>query len=172
MLKMLLLAGLLVLLPCAAVAQEAPKFEVFGGYSYLRANPKGGFIGSNAHGWTASAAWNWNKWLGVKGEVTGTYCCSGNGEKKHDFLGGPQINFRRNKTNFFVHGLVGISRGDAPAFSDTVLAWVGGGGVDIRLNDRFSLRVAQVDYLGTNYANTWQHHFRYSGGVVIKFGKK
>ena len=168
----LVLAGLLFLLPCSAVAQETPEEEVFGGYSYLRANPGSGFKGSNASGWNASAAWNWNKWLGVKGDFSGHYCCSGNGEKKHDFLFGPQITFRRNAVNFFVHGLVGVSHGSAPAFSDTVLAWAGGGGVDLRLNERFSVRIAQVDFLRTNYANTWQNHFRYSGGVVIKFGKK
>ena len=170
--KTLVVAGLLLLLPCLAAAQDTPKAEVFGGYSYLRANPKGGFIGSNAGGWDASFNWNWNKWLGYKAEFDGHYCCSGNGEKKHDFLFGPQFSFRRNKVNYFAHALVGASHGNAPGFSDTVLAWAGGGGVDIRVNDRFSIRVAQVDYLGTNYANTWQHHFRYSGGLVIKFGKK
>jgi opacity protein-like surface antigen len=170
----LVLAGLLLLLPSGASAQEAPTVEVFGGYSYLRANPQGGFVGSNASGWNASLAWNWNKWLGVKADFTGTYCCEGQGERKHDFLFGPQLNFRRKSANFFVHGLVGVSHGNAPAvpFSDTVLAWAGGGGVDIRLSERFSLRVAQVDYFGTNYANTMQHHLRYSGGVVFKFGKK
>lgn len=172
--KTLVLAGLLALLPCSAVAQDTPKAEVFGGYSYLRANPEGGFIGSNASGWNASAAWNWNKRLGIKADVAGTYCCTGQGQRKHDFLFGPQLNFRRKSANIFFHGLVGVSHGNAPAvsFSDTVLAWAGGGGVDIRLRERFAVRVAQVDYFGTRYAGVLQHHFRYSGGLVIKFGRK
>jgi hypothetical protein len=170
----LVLAGLLLLLPGSAVAQETPKVEVFGGYSYLRANPRGGFIGSNADGWNASGAWNWNKRLGLKADVAGHYCCTNQGQRMHDFLFGPQVNFRRKKINIFFHGLVGVSYGNAPAvnFSDTVLAWAGGGGLDVRLNDRFSVRAAQVDYFGTRYANTLQHHFRYAGGLVINFGRK
>jgi hypothetical protein len=170
--KMLVLAALLALLPCAAVAQDTPTAEVFGGYSYLRANPGGGFLGSNASGWNASAAWNWNKSLGVKGDFSGHYCCSGNGEKKHDFLFGPQLNFRRQSANYFLHALVGVSHGNAPGFSKTVMAWAGGGGIDVRWTDRISIRVAQVDYFGTHYASTMQHHFRYSGGIVFKFGAK
>jgi hypothetical protein len=168
----LVLAGLLALLPCSTVAQEAPKVEVFGGYSYIRANPKGGFVGSNGSGWNASAAWNLSSRWGLKADASGYYCCSGNGEKEHNFLFGPQYNFRREKANFFVHGLVGMSHGNAPGFSDTVLAWAGGGGVDVRWTDKISLRILQVDYLGTNYANALQHHFRYSGGIVFKFGGK
>ncbi len=170
----LVLAGLLLLLPCSAAAQDTPKLEVFGGYSYLRANPGSGFVGSNASGWNASAAWNLNSRWGLKADFGGVYCCSGQGERKHNFLFGPQFNIRRQKANFFVHGLVGMSYGNAPAvsFSDTVLAWAGGGGVDIRWTDRISLRIAQVDYLGTNYAGASQHHFRYSGGVVFRFGGK
>jgi len=168
----LVLAGLLLLLPCSAVAQDTPTAEVFGGYSYIRANPKGGFLGSNGSGWNASAAWNWNKQFGLKADVSGYYCCSGQGEREHNFLFGPQFNIRRQRANFFVHGLVGVSHGNAPGFSDTVLAWAGGGGVDIRWTDRVSVRVLQVDYFGTNYANTLQHHFRYSGGLVFRFGGK
>ncbi len=172
--KMLVLAGLLALSPCAVVAQEAPKIEVFGGYSYIRANPKGGFIGSNGSGWNASAAWNWNSRWGLKADVSGFYCCSGQGEREHNFLFGPQFNIRRRKASFFLHALVGVSHGNAPAvsFSDTVLSWAGGGGVDIPWTEKVSFRVLQVDYFGTHYAGTMQHHFRYSGGLVFKFGGK
>ena len=168
----LVLAGLLVLLPCAAAAQDSPTAEVFGGYSYIRANPKGGFIGSNGSGWNASAAWNWNKQWGYLADFSGYYCCSGNGEREHNFLFGPQFNIRRKSVNFSVHALAGGSHGHAPGFSTTVSAWAGGGSIDIHLRGRVSLRVAQVDYFGTHYANAVQHHFRYSGGLVFRFGGK
>jgi hypothetical protein len=32
--------------------------------------------------------------------------------------------------------------------------------------------LAQVDYLGTHYADHIQHNFRYSGGIVFDFGKR
>jgi hypothetical protein len=172
--KTLVLAALLLLLPCAAAAQETPTVEVFGGASYIRANPRGGFLGSNGFGWNGSAAFNWDTHWGLKADVSGYYCCSGNGQREHNFLFGPQFNVRRERATFFAHALVGFSRGDAPAvaFSDTVLAWAGGGGVDVRWTDKISIRVAQVDYFGTRYASTMQHHFRYSGGIVFKFGRK
>jgi hypothetical protein len=110
--------------------------------------------------------------LGLKADFDGHYCCSGQGEREHNFLFGPQFNIRRRSANFFFHALAGVSHGNAPGFSDTVLAWAAGGGVDIRLRGRIFLRVAQVDYLGTNYAGALQHNLRYSGGLVFKFGGK
>ena len=49
-----------------------------------------------------------------------------------------------------------------------------GGGLDLRINRRFSLRLAEADYLVTtfnNSVNNRQNHFRISSGVVIRFGK-
>src|ERR1043166_3690918 len=48
----------------AASAQEVPKFDLFAGYSYVRANPgTSGVDGFNLHGGSASFAYNANSWL-------------------------------------------------------------------------------------------------------------
>ena len=44
--KSILLAGLFLLLPAGAMAQDVPKAEVFGGYSYFNADR-----GGNLNGW-------------------------------------------------------------------------------------------------------------------------
>src|SRR5215510_359780 len=48
----------------AASAQDVPKFDLFAGYSYVRANPgTSGIDGFNLHGGSASIAYNANSWL-------------------------------------------------------------------------------------------------------------
>src|SRR5213596_2891209 len=64
----------LCLLPLAAMAQDTPKAEVFGGYSYLRVNELSGLgIGLNLNGWNGSVTGNVNDWFGVKADFSGQY---------------------------------------------------------------------------------------------------
>lgn len=167
----MLCLGILLLVPSCALAQSTPRFEVFGGYSYLRANP-GGLKGAHASGWEASLNWNWKNWLGVKADFDGHYCCDGQNE--HNFLFGPQVTIRRNRADVFFHAMGGVSRGRATGFSETPAAWDFGGGLDLKLKryPRLAFRLIQADYLGTHYTAKAQHHFRYSGGIVFHFGKR
>jgi len=53
-------------------AQETPKIELFGGYSFTRAN----LLGDkhvNLNGWNASVAYNLNKWVGIVVDGSGAY---------------------------------------------------------------------------------------------------
>lgn len=50
-----------------------------------------------------------------------------------------------------------------------------GGGVDLRLNPRISIRLAEADYLLTTFdngSNNHQNNIRISSGVVFHFGKQ
>ena len=174
-----LLAVLILLLSLPALAQdkkgkdssgETPKVELFGGFSYLRANPGGGLAGTNSLGWNASLNWNWNRWFGIKGDFDGHYCCAG--QKLHDFMFGPQFSLRRSKVTFFVHGLGGVSHGSAPGASDTAGAFAAGGGLDWKVSKHVSWRVAQADYVGTRFGGVFQHDFRLSTGLVWRIGTK
>ncbi len=68
--KLSLLALLMVLsLPLMASAQEeAPKAEIFGGYSFLRVNLGEGFDSVTGHGFNLSVAGNITKNIGIVGE--------------------------------------------------------------------------------------------------------
>ena len=170
--KVFLLAGIVLASISISFAQATtPKWEIFGGYSYLRSNPKNAPSG-DSNGWNASANWNLFKHIGIKADIDGHYCCGG--EKEHNFLFGPQLTMRFKKSNIFFHLLGGVSHGSAQHFSDNVAAWAAGGGWDYALSSdsRWAVRVAQVDYLMTHYADQPQHNFRYSGGVVFRFGKR
>jgi hypothetical protein len=56
-----------------AIAQDYPKAEVYGGYSYINIDTNGLSSRQNANGWEASVSGNFNKWLAVEADVSGYY---------------------------------------------------------------------------------------------------
>jgi opacity protein-like surface antigen len=174
--KFFVLAALLVLVSGAALAQDHPKAEIFGGYSFLRVNPGSGVSGENVPaGWHASVAGNVNDWFGFAGDFSGHYkTISGVSGKAHTFTFGPRISYRKNeKVTPFAHAQFGGINASAAGFglgaSETAFAMNLGGGVDVKINDNFAFRVAQFDYLMTRFVSDSQHNFRISTGIVIRF---
>ena len=159
----------LVLFSTAVAFAQTPKFDFFGGYSFVHSDPNGLQTG-NANGWEASLDYNWTNWLALKADVDGHYCCQ---QTMHNFLFGPQINLGHGKLAPYVEGLIGVSHGTSlGGFSDTVLGFALGGGVDWKVKSSWSWRVAQADLLGTRYGDVTQKNFRLSTGLVFHFGKK
>jgi opacity protein-like surface antigen len=178
--KLFVLAALLVFVSGVALAQDHPKAELFGGYSYARINPGSGVKGINLPaGWHASVAGNINNWFGIAGDISGNY---GNptilgvkvNTKLHTYTFGPRISYRKNeKVTPFAHALFGGANVKGSAFgvgaSDSGFAMTLGGGVDAKINDNFAFRVAQFDYLMTRIQKDTQNNFRLSTGIVIRF---
>lgn len=117
--KTLLIAGFLFL-PVTVAAQEAPRAELFGGYSYFRADG-----GGNLHGWNASIAGNVSGWFGLVADFSGHYGSQslrvqGPGmvfidadadADVHNFLAGPRFSYRKNeRLTPFAHALFGVAR--------------------------------------------------------------
>ena len=67
--RLLYLCGVLLLLPLPLLAQSYPRAEVFGGYSYFRADP----VGFNLNGFEGSLSGNISPWFGVVGDISGHY---------------------------------------------------------------------------------------------------
>jgi hypothetical protein len=187
--KLRLLVVLILLgLSAVAWAQEAPKVEVFGGYSYLNfdvTNLTAGLLNDrlSAHGWEASASFSVNNWFGVEGDFSGHYRATCEGVsgltcKDLSFMGGPRFTYRKDRYTAFAHGLFGGDNGsgslDGFSLSDTPFALAVGGGVDYDVSPRIAIRVAQFDYFMTRHAlnlgASAQNNFRVSAGVVLKFG--
>ncbi len=183
--------ALLCLAPIAAFAQQDyPAAEVFGGYSFFRANPDA----LNLHGWNASVTGNISHWLGVEGDFSGHYGSPrvfGIGVPyvdvgSHTFMAGPRLCHRAGSVPPFAHFMLGAARASTGAFgvtiSDTALATVVGAGLDIHINDAFAVRAFQADYLMTRFKTRpqiffsgfeeRQNNFRFSAGFVIKLGKR
>jgi len=162
-----------------AFAQDAPKNEVFGGYSYFRVDT--GAVGSGDHanlnGWNAAATHFFTSNLGFTADFSGAYGSPSElgslNTHVHNFMFGPTYAIMRDKKiSPFAHALFGVSHlhvGSGFDYSDNAFAMAYGGGVDAKVNKHFSVRVAQVDYLYTNFTEDNQNHFRYSGGVVFHF---
>lgn len=178
MMRRILFAVGLALLPLRpAAAQDAPRAEVFGGYTYA---------GGGAHGWDASAAGNVNGWLGLVADVSGQY--AGLEEpgvreriRTHAFLFGPQFSVRRNRrVTPFARALFGASHvsteaaeaGQIFSFSDTSFAVALGGGLDVKVKEGLAVRVVQLDYVRTGFFGETQNKGRLSFGLVLRLGRK
>src|ERR1700722_1823769 len=94
-----LIVGVVLLFAGAASAQDYPKVEAFGGYSFARLSTDG--FGVNINGGSASVAYNLNSYLGVVGDFGGYHGGSdfGNGDL-YTYLFGPKISYR---TGVFLH---------------------------------------------------------------------
>jgi hypothetical protein len=104
----------------------------------------------------------------------------------YNFLGGVQFkdNASAARARPFAHLLVGAAHAkvtfdnsacvDALGFaclsddSETGVAGAVGGGLDIRLSDRFDFRAVQLDYNPTRLGGETQHNFRVGIGVVFR----
>jgi opacity protein-like surface antigen len=166
-------------------AQEAPKFDLFAGYSYLRANPAtSGIDGFNLHGGSASVAYHVGDWLSGVADFAGYHSNNilgtGIDGTLSTYLFGPRVSYRRNRhfTPFAqaLFGVAHIGGGDGLAFStsNNSFAMALGGGVDFRLSHHFSVRPVQLDYLLTRFDEFGsgaqnQNNLRVSTGVVFHF---
>jgi len=169
----------------ALSAQDVPKFDLFAGYSYVRANPgTSGTDGFNLHGGSASIAYNVNSWLGGvadsggyhSGDIHGT----GVDGTLSTYLFGPRVSYRRlsHFTPFgqVLFGVAHIAGSNGLSFSTShnSFAMALGGGVDANVTHHFSLRPIEVDYLLSHFNEFGngaqnQNNLRVSTGVVLHF---
>ena len=159
--------------PCRAAAQEppAPKWELYGGYSYLypggdihgqlpgALQPLSSQLESNPRGAGASLTYNFNDWFGLTLDASTHW---GSGEttlfKRFDDAAfsnlsfGPKITFRHEHFSPFLEVLVGDHRLMPDAFHDVdKLGLMLGGGLDWNLNRHVALRLLRADFVMSSY---------------------
>ncbi len=159
--KSLILIGLLLLVSGAALAQDAPKAEVAGNYTYVRFSG-----GANCNGGGGSVTGYLDTWLGVVGDFSGCHFSGGGSASTYMF--GPKFVYRGGKMDPYFQFLFGgthVTGGNA--FSMTI-----GGGVDFKVAPHIALRPAQIEYYMTHFGGFRQNNFRYSAGVVLRFGER
>jgi opacity protein-like surface antigen len=192
--KYLLFGALVSVLAVCSFAQDVPKAEIFGGYSYLNAdiretvpfqtNPKDRI---SLNGWNAALTGYMNRYFGITADFSGHYGSpeiSGStlDTKIYNFMFGPQLAFRSERATIFGRALFGGSqvKADNPIIGnvvdDTSFAWGVGGGIDFGISPTFAIRPAQFDYIWSKVKPTGlpdpdqaQNNFRYSAGVVLRF---
>jgi hypothetical protein len=175
--RFLACCALLSLLGCLrARAQEADRFQMSAGYSYLRLDTRA--LGlteyTNANGALFELGMNFRPWLGAVANLSANYGSNGGNKFRSYFLmAGPQAAYHRGRSTFLAHGLVGAARTAVSGLqaTDTGRAWAVGGGYDFRLNHYWSLRVAQADYIRSSTFSTTQKDVRVSVGITLNFGR-
>jgi hypothetical protein len=189
--------ALIVVLVSAAAfparAQEFPRWESFGGFSYANVGlgPQANLFGSvskNYYGLHLGV--NFNPYsnfsvvltdLGIQSRgshVPRLFRNSNNNVITSQALFGPELKIRTRKANGFAHALVGVTNtrlvetdsfGTIDLVRRTNLALGFGGGLDVNLKPRLAIRVLQADYVPTRLAGKWENEFRVSIGVVFRF---
>lgn len=161
------------------MAQDYPRAEIFGGYSYVRVQE----IDMNMHGWNFSIAGNLSSWFGIVGDISGQYGKASEfgvdvDLNLHSFLFGPKIAGRGGKVTTFVQALFGYSRASAGAdipgmpgvsVNEGGLGIAAGGGIDVNAGTRLAIRVVQADYLHLRSEGEGSNNYRVSAGLVCKF---
>jgi len=184
-----------IALVCATVcAQEkAPKFEVFGGVSFLHHFNQPGVGRDHGWGWNTSGTRNWNDRWGVAVDFSGSYSrrdnffLGGPSEEKariHTFMVGPTFKWRnRSRIEPFGRVLIGAIHErvtiEFPGCtvcinvdsSEAAFGFGAGGGADLRANRNVAFR-GQFDWVRANEGMlSGRNHLRTSLGIVFRFGK-
>jgi outer membrane protein OmpA-like peptidoglycan-associated protein len=161
-----------------------PRYEIAGGYSFVNYNPGEPFDRFNSHGGTGSFTYNASRLLGLTGEVGsyhfGSRDISTVGGIFTTYMFGPRLNLRR--FDYFVpfaEALFGAASAGVNLTGDQkkqTFALAIGGGVDMVILKHLSWRVAQIDYLQTNFTgpslggSAVQNSLRLGTGLVYRFG--
>jgi hypothetical protein len=130
-------------------------------------------------GWMFTVTGNVGKMLGIVGEVGGSYKSvdflgSDANLRVHSFLGGIRFMNQAQRAIPFAQFLVGAATRNASfalvdlSETSTGLAFQPGGGVDIRANEKFGLRV-QGDYRIIRSDGETSNEFRFAVGAVFGF---
>jgi len=151
--------------------QPAPKWELYGGYSFWYPGadvhgvlpggllPVSSRLEANPRGAGASLTYNFNGWFGLTLD-TSTHWGSGEAglPKRIDDAAfsnlsfGPKVTFRHEHFSPFLELLVGDHRLMPDAFHDIdKLGFMFGGGIDVNLSRHVALRLIRADYVMSSY---------------------
>jgi len=152
-------------------AQDAPKAEVFAGFSILSVEIEESDREA-LYGWQASVAGNPTPVLGLVADFGGQYkTIEGEKVKIHEFLFGPRVTARGERANGFAHFLLGGARASGGGESENGFMLGIGGGVDIKAGENAAIRIIQFDWTPARFQGEWTRDaVRIGIGVVFGGG--
>lgn len=169
--------------PPAKAQNEIPKLEAYGGYDYVRFNINASVSGFpptesvNLNGGSGQLEYNPNNWLGIVGDLGGYYgSAAGERGGAFSYLFGPRVNLRRDGITPFAQVLLGgflSSSGIGRPGPENNFAMSVGGGLDFKVSRLIAIRPVQAEYFMTTLpdsVNNRQNNFRFSTGIVFRFG--
>lgn len=158
-----LLAVMTMVVPATA---QSGKFDAYVGIPWQHA------AGSNFYGYEASGTYNLNSWLGLTLDGAQTF----NHGTNSYIVAGPTFSLTPLAGKYF-KPFVGAYMGTdiTPVYGgyNSGLSWLMGGGFDVPLSKRISLRPVNLNYYGFNHHIAGQsittNSLWYSGGIVLHF---
>ena len=198
MLSALIAALCMFVLLAAAQDQPAPKWELYGGYSFFYPNadvhamlpggllPVSSPLESSPRGVAASITYDFNRWFGLTLDGS-THLGSGetglvmriDDTAFSNLSFGPKVTFRSAHVSPFLEALLGDQRLTPDAFHDIdKLGFMVGGGLDVNLSRHIALRLFRADYVVSSYRygpsvttpSTDLRGVRLQAGIAFNFG--
>ncbi len=168
------------------IRSRTPHFDLITTYDAMRAQSVGG-SGFLMSGGRVEIHTKVNSWLGVSVQASEQRTGAQGVTPGLDLFwlsAGPRITETRRdgRWEFFLQALAGEARGAHSIFpcgtnfcttASSIVAQTGYG-VDMRLSRRLLVRIAEMDWVHTQFANTQtntQNSLRFSSGVVFRFGE-
>jgi peptidoglycan-associated lipoprotein len=187
--SILLATALLFAGASAAVAQESFNGDAAATYHWVHTNAGPGQCGCfGLNGAGLSGSWNvhgpWSVVADASSEFTSSASSTGNSLTLTSFMGGARFqlpepwlrHIRRHKPQPFGQVLVGVAHagGIEAGVGDGTNKFAArvGGGIDVPLGSRFAIRVIQIDYFPTTFANATNDHqnnLMISAGIVYRW---
>ena len=198
-----------------AFAQEVPKVDMFVGYSFLRVNSDGQIPAFTANGGVMNWGFNINNHTAIEAEFGGYHNGNVNNKEfdttSFSYLFGPRFSVGRSKkVDPYVHMLFGVNRATTSIAANSPLipthpitgaptvssngryeasqsnfGMAIGGGLDIKMGHKVTLRPVQLDYYLTRFetqsieellngttSNKNQNNLRFAAGVMFGFGSR
>ncbi len=184
--------------PATAQDQPAPKWELYGGYSFLYPNsdihgmlpggllPVSSPLESNPRGVGGSITYDFSRWFGLTLDASTHWKSSESLLYKTiddtaftNISFGPKVTFPGAHVAPFLEALVGDHRLVPDAFRDiNKLGFMFGGGLDFKVSKHIALRLPRVDYVMSSYrygpssttGSTDLRGIRAQAGLVFTWG--
>jgi outer membrane protein OmpA-like peptidoglycan-associated protein len=157
--------------PAAAQDQPAPKWEIFGGYSFLYPNatvhgvllqgllPLSSNLESNPRGGGVGVTYNFNRWVGFTLDGSEQLASGETGVASRiddnafwNVSAGPKFTYHTKHFSPFAEVLLGDHDLSPDAFHHVnKLGFMAGAGLDLNLSRHFALRLIRADYVFSNY---------------------
>ena len=147
------------------------RFQLALGLSFVRFRSSRYF--ASAVGTSTSLTYFTNEWFGFEGSIITAFAPTINLNehiKYVEYGAGPKISWRRARFEPWVHALVGGAHvfPQVPDFSKNAPGFQTGGGLDYRLDPRFSVRL-ELDWISTHFWGEWQNSGQATLQGVIHF---
>ena len=190
--KTLALVFALLAATLTARAQEFPRWEAFGGFSYANVNlgPQASLFNPsnrNYEGFDLDVSFNPSRYMRLVADVSFQFGKTSATPpppftKIHlqttEALFGPQFTLRRHKATVFGNTLVGVTNtrlfGQAGTLYEDLIhqdsLTLGlGGGLDVNWTRIVAIRALQIEYLPTRRSGVWVTTYTLTTGVVFRF---